>query len=82
MIKFNYKKDNGDTSERDVIPIGFNFGDRDTVLCIDLSQSDNPALDEKTLEQIRQHFLDELYDLGYGSSIRSFHADSISGVTK
>lgn len=80
MVKFKYTKDNKEVSYREVEPIGFKFADRDTVLCIDTSSFSSEEKDH--LEQIRQLFLDDLYDAGFGSCIRSFHYDSITEVSK
>ena len=77
MTHFVYEKDNGEKSERDVIPIGFKFGDRDTVLCIDLTNSESKESDKTLLEEIRTKFINELYDSGFASDIRSFHLDGI-----
>ena len=80
MTRFKYTKDNKEVSDREVEPIGFKFGDRDTVLCIDTS-SFSPE-EKEHLEQIRQFFLNDLYDAGFSNSIRSFHYDSITEVNK
>jgi hypothetical protein len=77
MTHFVYKKDNGETSERDVVPIGFKFGDRDTVLCIDLTNSENKDSDMTLLEEMRTKFINELYEAGFSRDIRSFHIDGI-----
>ena len=73
MTHFIYKKDSGELSEREVIPIGFDFGDRDKVLCIQVSED----TDEKVLEDIRNRYLKDLYDHGFARNIRSFFLDGI-----
>jgi hypothetical protein len=75
MTHFVYKKENGEVTERDVEPIGFTFGDRDKVLCIDYNGLDEE--DKVELEHIRKSYLKMLYDGGFGNNIRSFFLDNI-----
>ena len=80
MPKIIYRKDSGDVSNRDIVPIGFNFGDRDTVLCIDLSKSKAKEADKALLSEIRDDFIDSLYEAGFQSDIRSFILENIEDV--
>lgn len=78
MTKLTYTKDDGDKSTRDVEAIGFNFGERNKVLCIDykgLTQADRDIL-----EDVRRNYLDDLYHMGFGKNIRAFFLDNISEV--
>lgn len=80
MTHFVYKKDNGDISDRKVIPIGFNFADRNSVLCIDIDGFDTSELEH--LNMLREYFLGQLYDAGFGENIRSFYLDNIEEISE
>ena len=78
MTSIVYCKDNGDRSTRGVIPIGFIFGERDKVLCVQTDGMDEEELNE--LKTVKEEYLKELYELGFGADIRSFFVDGIEEV--
>ena len=80
MPHFTYTKDNGEVSKRNVIPIGFNFGDRDKVLCIDITDATPSEI--KELEDWRAAFIDNLKEFGFGNRFRQFFLDGINEVSE
>lgn len=82
MTKLTYRKDNGDESKRNVTPIGFNFGDRDTVLCLDFSKYTGSELTrrQKVADELRKQFIKAVRDSELDSDYRSFFLDNIEEV--
>lgn len=76
MARFVYTKDSGDVSDRDAIPIGFIFDDRDKVMCIDMAEVSDK--ERRVLEDIRREFLNTLYQNGF--KIKTFFLDGITNV--
>lgn len=82
MTKLVYRKDNNDTSIREVVPIGFNFADRDTVLCLDLSRYTGSELRRRKeiAEELRKEFIKSVRDSELDSDYRSFFLDNIEEI--
>lgn len=82
MTKLVYRKDNGDTSKREVIPIGFHFGDRDSVLCLDLSRYDAKERErrKKIAEELRKEFIKAVQYSDLQEDYRSFFLDNIEEI--
>lgn len=79
MNKIEYRKDGApETQVREVEAIGYRFGERDLVVCIDVA--DLTDEDKEILQTLREEYIESLYEAGFSSSFRSFHADSIEGV--
>lgn len=83
MTHLIYRKDNGDESEREVLPVGFDFGDRDTILCIDLSRYSGYELAKRKelMESLRSEYIRAIKDSGLGNDFRSFFLDNITELT-
>jgi len=81
-MHLKYRKDNGDVSDREVVSVGFDFGDRDKVLCIDLSDFTGNELQErkKIVEELRKEFIKSIYDSELKGNFRSFFLDNITEI--
>ncbi len=80
MTHFIYTKYNGDTSERDVIPIGFYFGSREKVMCIETTNLSKDDLSE--LEAIRLRYLEDLYKNDFAPYIKTFFLDNMFEISE
>ena len=82
MTHLVYRKDNGEESEREVVPVGFDFGDRDRVLCIDLSEfkGDELAERKKLVEELRREYIKSIYASDLRGNFRSFFLDNIEEI--
>ena len=78
MPRFVYRKDNGEESVRTVIPVGYKFGDRDKILCIDVS--DASVDDIRHLDELHQEYLEKIKDAGFYNKFRLFFVDGIEEV--
>ena len=83
MTHLIYRKDNGSESTREVLPIGFYFGERDKVLCIDLSQYAGAELvkRKKIVEELQAEFIKSIKDSDLDKDFRSFFLDNITELT-
>ena len=79
MTHLRYTKDNKSTSNREVVPVGFDFGDRDKVLCIDLSDYKGQELEQRKriVEQLRKDYIESIYASDLRGNFRTFFLDGI-----
>ena len=82
MTHLRYTKDSGDISDREVVPVGFDFGDRNKVLCIDLSDYNGQELEKRKLivEQLRKDYIKSIYASDLRGNFRSFFLDGIEEI--
>ena len=82
MAHFRYTKDSGAVSDREVVPVGFDFGERDKVLCIDLSDYKGQELEERKriVEQLRKDYIESIYASDLRGNFRTFFLDGIEEI--
>ena len=79
MAHLRYTKDDNSVSDREVVPVGFDFGDRNKVLCIDLSDYRGQELEKRKriVEELRKEYIKSIYASDLRGNFRTFFLDGI-----